>query len=1063
MKLREALRTGFVFLFLCCGCASAQVTSGTISGTLTDDTGAVVPGALVTGTNVETGFTRTIETDARGAYHLRQLPVGSYDVKAEATGFQTSLQKGIKLTVGQEAVIDLGLHVGAVAETVTITSEAPMVETTTSSVSALVDDRQIRALPLNGRDYTQLVTLQMGAVEADRKGGGNIGRGTGKRISVNGSRPTSNAYLVDGTEIGDHMGQAPGGVSGQALGVEAIREFSVLTTSYSAAYPSQGGAVVNAITQSGTNDIHGALFEFLRNSAMDSNEWVNNRNRTLQPGFKRNQFGFALGGPVAKDKTFYFGSIELLKERLGKSTTIPVPDENARRGLIPIVDSQGNVSGYNNVGVHADIAPFMNLYQPINGQRFPSLGTGEFFNVFSQPTDENYWMSRVDHRFSESNSAFVRYTFDNSKVSSPNLTSTAVNTSKIRWQYATVEHSHVYSPTWINTFRLGWNRSHAQETSPITFSNLPSRFDFTPGHSFGEQSTLSVTGGVLGTLGGDPTRDYITNFYQVMEDVLTTQRSHQLRFGGRVGKFGNNWYLPTNTYGVYSFANLESFLTARPQSFQGMNPEGADTFRSYVQWMIAGYVDDKYQVRPNLVLNLGLRYEMAKVPTEKHNRLWAFRTASDLFPTQGPLYKSTSQMWNIQPRIGFAWNVRGDGKTAVRAGFGVYQQYLRSPYWGTLGLRQPPLFNLVTANNPPFLSVYRTVDPASLRPSLQSGNYDIDPPYLLQQNFTVQHQIMAATSLTVSYVGSRGNHLAAIRSVNIKAPTILTDGRKCYNFTGGNPSCPNGSLTLLNPNLQSDSRSYSDGQSFFNSLQMNLSQRLQRGLQMGLSYTFSKLIDEGPDRWDSTGAPGSADPGSQDPFDHKERRGPSPLDVRNNLVVNFLYELPKTGFQSSIPKHLLDGWQVNGILRSSSGKPFTPVLGYNRVETGLTNAGSSRPNLKAGANNNPVLGGPDKYFDASSFELQPRGFLGNAGVGTISGPGFANLDFGLVKLISFSERRSIEFRTEFFNLLNHPNYLTPRGVIQTSATAPFPSPTAARIDDTVNTARQIQLALKIAF
>ncbi|MBI3894429.1 MAG: TonB-dependent receptor [Acidobacteria bacterium] len=1060
MKRQRILGTALIWV-LSGGISLAQVTTATISGTVTDNTGAVIPGAAVTGTNVATGFSRAAGSDARGVYHLRQLPVGSYTVRVEMSGFQSAVRAGVTLTVGQEATLNFSLNVGAVAEVITITGEAPMVETTASSVSALVDDRQIRALPLNGRDFTQLLTLQMGSIEADRKGGGNIGRGTGKRISVNGSRATSNLYLVDGIEISDHMNQAPGGVSGQALGVEAIQEFAVLNSSYSAAYPSQGGAVVNSITRSGTNEIHGSVFEFFRNDVLDASEWTANRNNAERPPFRRNQFGFSVGGPIVKDKTFYFGSLEAVRERLGTSTTANVPDENARQGLLPIVDAQGKVTGFNDVGVHPDIEPFLPLYPPINGERFPTLGTGEFFNVFSQPTDQYFWMARVDHRFSEADNIYLRYTFDGSERSAPNPTLTALNASEVYWQYVTLEHSHIFSPTWINTLRLGYNRTHAFEHEPTTFEPLPPQFDFTPGNRFGVESTLSVSG--LSSIGGSATRDYYTNFYQVTEDVLTTQGSHQLKFGGRVVKYGNNWFLPTNRFGGYSFRSIENFLQAQPQTFRGMNPVGADVHRSYTQWMIGAYIDDTYQVRPRLTLNLGLRYEMAKVMTEKHDRIWVFRTTFDPAPTQGPPYNSIPQRWNFQPRIGFGWDVRGDGRTAVRAGFGLYQQYLRSAQWGTIPLRQPPLFDLVSAQNPPFLGVYRTVDPAGLKSSLQSMNYDFDPPYLMQYNLSIQHEIMADTSLLVAYVGSRGNHLTAIRDANIKEPTILPDGRKCFNFTGGNPSCPNGSLTLRNPNIVGDTRTFFDGQSFYNSLQVNLNRRFQRGLQVGLSYTYSKLIDDGPERWDSTGAPGASDAGEQDPDDSKERRGLSMLDVRNNMVINFLYEVPMGDFGNRIANGLLKGWQVNGILRTTSGKPFTPKLGYNRAATGLTDSGSSRPNLKPGANNNPVLGGPDQYFDPTAFELQPRGFFGNAGVGTIIGPGYTNLDFGLVKNFLIGERQRVEFRAEFFNILNHPNFLRPSGVIHRSRTAVFPDPQGGRIEDTVNPARQIQFALKLEF
>ena len=341
---------------------------------------------------------------------------------------------------------------------------------------------------------------------------------------------------------------------------------------------------------------------------------------------------------------------------------------------------------------------------------------------------------------------------------------------------------------------------------------------------------------------------------------------------------------------------------------------------------------------------------------------------------------------------------------------------------------------------------------------------DLYERMLKQFNVTIQREIMSGSSLMVSYVGSRGNHVGSVRSVNIKKATILGDGTQCFNYTasGGNPSCPNGATTLRNIKLNGDSRALYDAQSFYNSLQLGLNQRLKQGLQLALSYSYSKLIDDGVDRFDSTGSPGSSDPATQDPDNPKDKRGLSILDLRHNLVINFLYEIPTPGFENRIAKGLFGGWQANGIMRRTSGKPFSAAVGFGS-NAGLNDTGNTRPNLKPGRSNNPVLGGPDKYFDPTAFEVQTRGFFGNAGAFTLIGPGSVSLDLGLVKELPLGEQRRLQFRTEFFDLLNHPNFVRPNATIQTSRTAVYPNPQAGRIADTVNTARQIQFALKVEF
>ncbi len=1038
-----------VVLFLATG--YSQMTTATISGTVTDDTGAVIPGVAVTSNNTGTGAVRRGETDARGVYHLRQLQVGMYDVRAELSGFQASIRAGIQLTVGQEATINITLSVGAVTESVTITGEAPVVETTTSALSQLVDDKQIRDLPLNGRDYTQLVLLQTGMnpVMNSQGAAGSIpgGTGSGKRISSGGARVSANLFLMDGTEVSDVHRQVPGAVNGGGLGIEAIREFSVMTNSYTASFSSQGGAVVNAVTQSGTNEIHGSAFEFLRNSSLDANQFFLNAAGKPKGAFKRNQFGGAAGGPIVRDRTFFFGTIELLRERLAKDTNETVMDDNARMGILP---------GLGDIGVHPDIAPYIEAIVPrVNTPINNGDGTGQFVQAFSQPTDQLFWMTRVDHRISDSDNIFFRYTYDNSTISGPGRLNATTQEARYRWQYATLEHNHIFSPIWINTARFGFARAFQGVDDTLNFTPLPSQFDITPGFQFGDSSDLQFDGGAHTSIGGfgNYPKLYITNNFQFMDDVSSSLGAHQLKMGVNIKRYQANLNAPTSQGGSYFFRSLENFLRAETRRFTGA-AIGSGAVRSMRQSMFGLHIEDSYQVRPSFTLNFGMRYEMATVPTENQGLLANVRDNLDPEVTIGPFFKQADQWLNFQPRVGFAWDMRGDGKTALRGGFGMFRQYLLSNVWFINSVRNPPFFSIGSVTNPSFLGVYRGVDPAvSGVPSLQVNDFDLDHPYIMQYNLTVQREIMEGTSLKVSYAGSRGNHLLMMRTANIKQPTILSDGRKCFNYTGGNPSCPNGPTSRRNPNFANDARQSSWAQSFYNSLQVNLDRRFSRGLQFGVAYTFSKSIDEGYDRWDQVGNNGNGASGGPDPDDHKSERGLSDFDTRNRFILNFSYEIPTPAFQSGVAHAVLGGWQVNGILKLSDGNPFSALTRAQRHENGSARF-TSRPD-QAGSTNNPVLGGPDNYFDPSAFVLQERGFLGNVAKNTISGPGVNNVDLVLGKNFSFGEQMNLEFRSEFFNIFNRPTFARPGAFIDVGS--------AGRVSNTLNVSRQIQFGLKFTF
>jgi len=476
----------FLFLIFSGNLLSAQVTTGTISGVVQDPSGAAIPGVVVSVKNLETGITRTVTTDERGRYTAPNLSLGNYEVQAEHAGFETDVRSGITLTVGREAVVNISLRVGNVSEKVTVIGEAPLVDSTTSSLGALVDDRTVRELPLNGRSYDQLARLEPGvAVVGAPAGTSAFAYGTGVRFSVAGGRSSANSFLLDGTDINDHANSTPGGASGFNLGVDGIREFKILTNSFPAEYGRASGGIISAVTMSGTNQLHGSAFEFLRNSALDARNFFDG---SKVPAFRRNQFGGSFGGPIKKDKTFFFGTYEGLRQGLGTSTIGILPDNAAKQGIFP--------SG--TVPVNPVMKPFIALWPNPNGPDFGD-GTAEFISSPTIATNEDYFMIRVDHQISEKMSIFGRYSYDKDSRPLPDaLNLFGLNYTGDR-QYSTFQVSNIVSPTVLNSFRFSYNRSFQTQTviSIVPGLGVGSEFSFTPGEGLGN---IQFGGGALGSM-----------------------------------------------------------------------------------------------------------------------------------------------------------------------------------------------------------------------------------------------------------------------------------------------------------------------------------------------------------------------------------------------------------------------------------------------------------------------------------------------------------------------------------------------------------------------------------
>src|SRR5262245_51851588 len=1017
-----------------------QTVGATLEGTVSDTSGAVLPGAEIKVTNMSTRTTNDLLSDERGRFRVPLLQSGEYELQVTMVGFTTSVRRGIRLTVGQTALVDVTLQVGAVSQDVSVTADANPVNLTSAAISGLVTDKQIRDLPLNGRSFQQLALLQPGVTAALAAGNDVVGGRTPK-ISINGARPEQNNFLLDGTDINNVYNKTPGSVGGVLLGVDAVLEFQVLTNAYSAEFGRSAGGVINAVTRSGDNEFHGSAFEFLRNSAVDAKNFFDPAGKPI-PSFKRNQFGATFGGPIVQDKTFFFGAYEGLIERLGISGVTSVPDENARQGILPT----------RTVTLHAAIPAYINLFLPPPNGR--NLGGGVAEHLFSttQPTDEHFAQFRIDHSFSTSDRVFTRYTFDNGKVlrtppNKPPVTNTAESS---RNQYITIEHQHTFSPTLVNEFRFGLNRSTslADNVRPV---DIPQSMSWIPGEPFG---FFTITGLVTEAVGDYrlPRNDRLTNF-SLMNNVLWTRGRHAMKFGFQGQRLQFNQNTTSQRGGIVTFPNLESFLTGTPSQVDFAVAGLIDPIRGYRQSLFAFFAQDDVRMHRNLTLNAGLRYEFVTVPTEVNGKISNLRNVTDTTLTIGSPWHNNPSLKNFAPRVGLAWDPFGTGRTSVRAGFGLFFDQILPKYYFFSGSLNPPFTTRTSIMSPPFPNVVANVDRnAYIRAQLQTVNYNLQTPYVAQWNFSIQRELPASIDLTLGYAGSHGVHLFRLGDANL-APETIVDGRKVYQ-----PQ-----LGRRNPFFTGVWQRVTDAQSFYNSFQISALRRFANGFRAQTSYTFSRSIDDasGINSQDFSNVVQYG----MDWYDRTIDRGLSAFHAKHNLTFNWTYDLPFGQSLTGVAAGLIKGWQLNNITTVTSGHPFTVRSGFNRSGNLNTTSFSmhERPNLKAGASNNPILGGQDRSWDINAFELQPVNERGNLGRNTLIGPGLVNLDFSIGKSFDLGENRRLQFRTELFNAPNHPNFAVPSGVIAFTSAASAVSPTWGRITSTVTQARQIQFGLKLTY
>ena len=1060
--------------------AVGQAAGGTIQGLVTDPSGATIANAQVTLTETATGVSRKVTTNAAGLYTVPNLHPSLYSISASAQGFSREIADNVTLTVGASLTVNLALKVGASTEQVEVKDAAADVDLETPSISEVVDSTTMRQLPLNGRDWSQLITLQPGADNVRNQSAiGSAGtsdvnrvlRGFGNQMSISGTRPQQNNYRLDGISFNDYTNGAPGGVLGTISGVDAVQEFSVITTNYSAEYGKTSGGVINAVTRSGTNQFHGSVYEFIRNSALDARNYFDGP--TIAP-FRRNQFGGTVGGPIIHDKTFFFFNYEGLRQSLGVSNVDRVPSQNARNGII----SGGNGG---NVTVDPAVTPYL-AFWPLPNAGLDSTGDIGFYRVAtSQIGNENFYTTKLDHHFSDKDTVAGTFLYVTTDLSQPDPLNNLHFVNKDARTFASIEESHVFTPTILNTVRFGFSRNHAISNTANPINPLAGETSL--GTVPGQDAPFLIIpewSNFYGGIGGFPNFTIGWNSFQVYDDAFVTRGKHSMKFGFAFERMQSNNFMRFTQTGRFVYGSFSDFLTNNPLVF-GVQLPTAESERGIRQSLFGGYAQDSWHVLRNLTLDYGVRYEVTTVPTEVHNQLSTLRNMTDAQVHIGTPYFSNPTLKDFSPRLGFAWDPYGKSNTAIRGGFGIYD-VLPLPY----------LYLISSAGSAPFTVEPTLVHPgagtfptqaynlavATVAQSALAGErvsyFDPHPPrsFTYNWNLNLQQGIASGTTVTIAYVGSRGVHLPYhTDDANIVMPTRTAAGWVWPSGDGYQAG------TVLNPNLGDINRTSYDADSYFHSLQVGVDGHLSHGLQFRGAYTWGRSIDTGSSS--IAGDQFSNSPSSVPLwFDPKTRRGLSDFNLSHNGVISLLWDTPEAKLGSAFARWAANGWQTGAIFEASSGAPFSVLIAGDPLGMNSTDPWDFPDRLRTpgcGTLVNP--GNPNNYIKTQCFSAPVQTFqtsngpqpqivrLGNAGRNEVVGPGLANLDFSVVKnsKIAGLEHGNVQFRAEIFNILNKSNFGAPLDNNTIFNQDGTPADGAGVVDQTQTTSRQVQFALKILF
>lgn len=1123
----RTILAALAFLFLSAPLL-AQIPTGTFLGAISDSSGAAIANATVTLQNTGTGYTRTTKTATDGSYRFPASAVGNYTITAAAPGFSSAAHPGLALSEAQQEVVNLTLQVGAEQQRVVVTSQVPQINTTTSALSHLVNPNQITDLPLNGRNFVDLALLQPGVTQFSNN---NFGTNAlfGEFYSANGAPIRSNMYTLDGAIMGNVQGATASSISGLSMGIDAIREYQVMTNTYPAEYGLTMGSQMRIVTKSGTNQFHGGAFDYLRNSVLNSRNYFDELYTlpTTSPGggrriapFRRNQFGGFLGGPIKKAKTFFFSDYEGFREvmdnppNVGVTPTIPAACHTPVVGGVETVDNTCDPKLAS--GQTENVAPVM---QPILALwPIPNLPNNQFTYLSTERTNEDYGQVRLDQNISSTDTLFGVYTVDNANEIYPKVFPQFDFGLVERQQYFTLAENHIFSPALLNSVHFSFSRSHVNDSTPS-----PSNPTRLIGAQYSCVTGVPMCGMNITSIANfsDTSVSAIINTQNVFsfgDDLFWTRGKHALKFGTLINyyqQFADNSVGPK---GAITFTSLQSFLLGQYRNYAVPAP-GSNAGKFMVFDTLGFYVEDDYRVLPRLTLNLGLRYEFTTQPTERKGlqSYFADPPYSDNY-TLGTIVDNPT-LRDASPRVGFAWDVFGNGRTAVRGGFAVlYDIANMGGVYALEGLGMPPFVTSFTVTNsrssPATLQLPLPIPTVSGNPLQGSSPVSVyrnyDTPHILDFNLDVEHQLPFGIALSVAYAGSHGLNLwqpgnesnPFCPSTNSFVPqgcTGVTTVAPLSQFES--PTWASGA-PRLNPFFSNFALYRTAGVSWYNALQVNVTKNLGRGLEFQSAYTYSKLLDdtEGISNSDTSGSQTGLD---TNPFNPMFDWGPGNFDVRHSWHFNLLYHLPRSGAQGALGK-LANGWWVGTIAAVQSGQPFSPLLGADRALSGQagTRGGFERMDYVTAANiatvtaeaqaaglttcpanssgcipYNPVIynpktviiGSPTNWFNANMFTLQPVGTLGDVGRNTLTEPGLSNLDFSINKdtAVGFlGESGEVQFRAEFFNILNHTNFGPAQngGIFDGSTRDTIEAP--AFLTGPINTAtpaRQIQFSLKVIF
>jgi hypothetical protein len=1088
----------------------AQVSGGSITGTLTDSTGAVVTGATVTIVNRGTGVSQTLTTNSTGLFNKPNLDPGNYEVTFTASGFAT-IRTEVLVDVGHDTVLDLQMKISTGTEVVNVTAASTSVDLGSTQLNQTVDGKTLRELPLNGRDWTSLSILEPNVHTVDNQlsisSGDNTrsNRGVGTQISIGGTRPQQNNYRLDGITTNDYSGAGPGGALGGTLGVDAIQEFTVVTSNASSDYGRTSGGVVSAVTRQGTNRFHGSGYEFIRNSALDAKNYFS----TTSAPFKRNQFGGTIGGPIHKDRAFFFFNYEGLRQNRTTATIDTVPSPNASKGLLQCTQTAtasnkncltgpgGTLEPAGGVGlqqftIDPNVAPYLALYPQPNAGINGDTGTWTFNS--EAVAKENLVTGRADYTFSPRDAIHATALNDTSTDSQPDGFNFVLTGLDITRRVYSVQEQHVISSSMVNFLHGGYAYTFSiAPASSSAINPLASNqsLGFVPGANVGEIQIGGIST-FFGGVNAEGVYSWHYHSYQAGDDFYLTKGNHSVQTGFSYERDQSN-DLGNVTNGFYVFGSFASFLGNAPTSFTSNIP--GHSIPIYLRQNVFGaYLMDTYHARKNLTVTVGARYEPITPVGEKYGHLGVMLNPTDPAPTVvSSLYQNPSLL-NISPRLGVVWDPFGAGKTSVRASYGIYDtlplSYMftlntvsTAPYGSTANLTSAPVGSFgaysTNTNNPKLAYNLAIANPTNKVAYIQQK---FSRPYLEQYMFNIQQQLATGLNLEIGYTGSHGvRQPLKSNDGNIVEPLPTSTFRNMI-WPAIGTGTPTRSTLKLNPAVGTEDTTMFIESTSYNALNVAL-RGSGRNYRLGVSYTWSKSLDESSSSNGGTNFTNSLIA----PFPNYIGRfkGPSDFNIQQNAVVNGLYTV--RGFQNgnAFVRGATGGYQLGGVVRVATGLPFTPLVSGDPLGLASANTFQFPDRLYGpGCQGNPtsMAHKNDYQFlnrDCFAYPLPipgPNGTyfprMGNLARNSIYGPGITTVDLSAVKSTAvprFGEQARVEFRAEAFNLLNHPNFSVPsraNSVIYKASANPAVVGATSNLQQLTTTStaeRQIQFGLKLIF